>query len=426
MTDDPGAAASLRGVPATASDGVPETGRGLFETGRRLAHAHPLALDSLLALAVLAGSTLWLIDTSYLGVGAGLFQLALAAPLAVRRRWPLPVFAVLAVLGLAQWAWGVPLLADVALLVALYTVAVHETWSRALPAAVVLQVGAVLAAVRWDPAGTVPRSLTFLTATVVAALCAGMAVASGSRYLTWLDERARRLEVERDQQATIAAAAERTRMARELHDVVSHTLSVVITLADAAAVTGRSDPERSAAAMTEVAEAGRRALADMRTMLGVLRGAEPAVDLRPQPDVAQLAGLVDGVRRTGLQVDLQVVGRPFPLGAAAELSVYRIVQEALTNTLRHAGARKATVELRYAAPTVAVTVADDGVGGRFADVPPAPAGGHGIAGMRERAALHGASLHAGPRPGGGWEVAAVLHVGAPPTGPRPTEQAVPH
>ena len=162
-----------------------------------------------------------------------------------------------------------------------------------------------MAAIKWEPAGTLPRSLLFLTATVVAALFAGLTAASGSKYLAWMDERALRLEVERDQQAVIATAAERTRIARELHDIVSHSLSVVITLADAAAVVSRADPDRGAEAMTEVSEVGRHALSDMRAMLGVLRTDEPpacSAPLPPQPGVAQLDALIDRIQATGLAV----------------------------------------------------------------------------------------------------------------------------
>ena len=217
-----------------------------------------------------------------------------------------------------------------------------------------------MAAARWQLAGTVPRSLLFLSAMVVAALFAGLTVASGSRYLAWMDERARRLETERDQQAVIAAAAERTRIARELHDIVSHSLSVVITLADAAAVVGRSDPARGVEAMTEASEVARRALTDMRAMLGVLRTDEPSAGLAPQPGIDDLGALVERIRATGLPVDLSVEGTPFPLGAAAELTAYRIVQEALTNTLRHAAARHATVTIAYDQPQLRVRIADDG------------------------------------------------------------------
>ena len=232
--------------------------------------------------------------------------------MAVRRTWPSGVFLLACAIAFAQWLVAFPLIGDGALLVCLYTVAAHQSRIRAVLAAGLLEVGAFMATLKWEPAGTTLRSLLFLTATVVAALFAGLAVASGSRYLAWMDERARRLAVERDQQATIAAAAERTRIARELHDIVSHSLSVVITLADAAAVVSRSDPGREA--MADVSEAGRQALSDMRAMLGVLRTDDPPADLAPQPGVAQLGALVERVRATGLAVDLGIEGTAFPLG----------------------------------------------------------------------------------------------------------------
>jgi signal transduction histidine kinase len=384
-----------------------EITRSLFGQGRRVAHAHPLAIDTMVAAVLLAVCTLWLVQTDFATPRAGLVQAALIAVIAVRRVWPTAVFLVACAIGFAQWLLGFPLLGDVALLVALYTVAAHESRIRALLAAAVMEAGAIMAAAKWEPAGTVPRSLVFLTATVVAALFAGMTAASGSRYLAWMDERARRLEIERDQQATIAAAAERTRIARELHDIVSHSLSVVITLADAAALVSRADPVQGAEAMAEVSEVGRHALSDMRAMLGVLRTDEPAVQaqrapLPPQPGVGQLDALVERIRATGLAVSLSVEGTAFPLGAAAELTAYRIVQEALTNTLRHAAARHAWVTISYDEPEVRVRVTDDGL-------PAVPATkGHGIEGMRERAALHRGRLRAGPADDGGWLVEATL------------------
>jgi signal transduction histidine kinase len=321
------------------------------------------------------------------------------------------VFVVSSAIALAQWVLGFPLLGDAVLLVALYTLAAHESRIRALLATGVLEAGAAMAAVKWQPAGTVPRSLLFLSAMVVAALFAGLAAGSGSRYLAWMDERARRLEIERDQQAVIAAAAERTRIARDLHDIVSHSLSVVITLADAAAVVGRADPARGAEAMTEASEVARQALTDLRAMLGVLRTDEPAAGLTPQPGLGDLGALVERIRATGLPVDLTVEGAPFPLGAAAELTTYRIVQEALTNTLRHAAAGHAAVTIVYNRPQVRVRVTDDG-SARAADALHADGGhrGHGIDGMRERAALHGGTLRAGPNPDApeGWLVEATL------------------
>jgi len=382
-----------------------EITRGLFSRGRRLMRTHPLITDTLLAAMLLTLSSVWLAGSGFAVYPAAIVQAALIAPLAVRRLYPSGVFLVTSVIAFAQWMLGFPLLGDAALLVALYTVAAHESRIRALLAAGLLEAGAVMATVRWEPAGPWDRSLLSLSATVVAALFAGLTVASGSRYLAWMDERARRLEVERDQQAVIAAAAERTRIARELHDIVSHSLSVVITLADAAAVVGRTDPDRGVEAMTEASEVGRRALTDMRAMLGVLRTDEQASGLAPQPGIDDLGALVERIRAAGLPVDLAVEGTPFPLGAATELTAYRIVQEALTNTLRHAVARRATVGIFYDHPELRLRVADDGTA-----KPSGAHRGHGIEGMRERAALHGGTLRAGPNPdtGEGWLVEAAL------------------
>jgi signal transduction histidine kinase len=382
-----------------------EITRGLFGRGRRLMRTHPLATDALLAAVLLVLCSAWLAMSGFASYREAIVQTALIAALTFRRLYPSAVFLATSALAFGQWLLGFPLLGDAALLVALYTVAAHESRIRALLATGLLEAGALMAAVRWEPAGTLPRSLLFLSATVVAALFAGLTVASGSRYLAWMDERARRLEVERDQQAVIAAVAERTRIARELHDIVSHSLSVVITLADAAAVVSQADPARGVEAMIEASEVGRQALTDMRAMLGVLRTDEPAAGLAPQPGIDDLGALVERIRATGLPVDLTVEGASFPLGAAAELTAYRIVQEALTNTLRHASARRASVSIVYDQPQVRVRVIDDGTA-------EAPGGhrGHGIDGMRERAALHGGTLRAGPDPNhpAGWLVEAIL------------------
>ena len=388
-----------------------EISRGPLGRAIRLGLTHRVAADGLAAAALLALSTVWLAGSPFSRLDTALIQAALIGVLAFRRVWPSAVFLAAAAIAFGQWLLNVPLVGDVALLIALYTVAAHQSRLRAAAAAGLLEVGVIMAAVRWTPAGTLPRSLLFLTATVVAALFAGRTVASGSRYLAWMDERARRLEVERDQQAVIATAAERTRIARELHDIVSHSLSVVITLADAAAVVSRTDPERGAEAMTEVSEVGRSALSDMRAMFGVLRDGDRSPGLEPQPGVAGLGALAERIRATGLAVDLSIEGTPFPLGAAGELTVYRIVQETLTNTIRHARARRASVVIGYHAPLVQLRITDDGT------APPVAAGatarpGHGIDGMRERAALHEGTLRAGPAADGGWAVSATLRCGA--------------
>jgi signal transduction histidine kinase len=394
------------GLQRTMLQPPEEITRELFGRTRQLAQTHRVTTDALMAAVLLALSSVWLAGSRFAGPDAAMIQTGLIAVLAVRRVWPSGVFVLACAIAFAQWLLNIPLIGDGALLIALYTVAAHKSRIQAAVATGVMEAGAVMAAVRWDPAASLPRSLLFLTATVVAALFAGLTVASGSRYLAWMDERARRLEVERDQQAAIAAASERTRIARELHDIVSHSLSVVITLADAAAVVSRTDPDAGAQAMAEVAEVGRGALSDMRAMFGVLRGNERLPGLEPQPGVAQLDALVDRIRTTGLRVDLAVEGTPFPLGAAAELTMYRIVQEALTNTIRHASATSASVTISHDAPLVHVRISDDGT----ASAPPRAGSqrGHGVDGMRERAALHGGTLQAGPAPGRGWAVSATL------------------
>ncbi|MGA2474008.1 MAG: histidine kinase, partial [Acidimicrobiales bacterium] len=241
------------------------------------------------------------------------------------------------------------------------------------------------------------------------------------------------LELERDQQASLAAAAERARIAREMHDVVSHNIQVMVTLADAAAAAQVSDPGRAADVMHEVSSTGRQALTDMRRMVGVLRD-EPAAaaangsgrpSLAPQPGLGELNALVERVRGTGLDVAVEQSGRPFPVSGAAGLTVYRIVQEALTNALKHAEEPASVqVRLEFSDPDISVRVTDDG---RTAVPVPVPAngngngnpsgsgngrraggGGHGVAGMAERAAAFGGTLEAGPRPAGGWEVMATL------------------
>ena len=252
--------------------------------------------------------------------------------------------AVVAAVALVQWLVDIRVLADVALLVALYTVAVHERPSRIVASTVVVEAGVAMATIRWSPGGDEPRSFVFLTGLVAAAVCGGLAVRSGSQYLGWMDERAARLELERDQQAAISAAEERARIAREMHDIVAHSLSVVITLADAASVT--PDPDDAAAAIRQVADVGREALQDMRVVLAALRTEETA-DLGPLPGLDDLDSLYRQVRRTGLVVEPTVVGDVPDLSAALELSIYRIVQEALTNTLKHAGASTVDVRIEY-------------------------------------------------------------------------------
>jgi signal transduction histidine kinase len=369
------------------------------------------------------------------------FVAGLTLPLLLRRRYPLGVFMVVAAVALAQWLTTGPLLADVALLVAVYTVAVDCAMVGIVAAAVLLEVGVILATVRWAPAGNNLKSLVFLTGMALAALLAGITVRELRSQLDWLAERGDRLELERDQQTSLAAAAERARIAREMHDVISHNLQVMVTLADGASVAQRSDPARAAEAMAEVSGTGRQALTDMRRMLGLLRedpatngasraeagasgGKDPGPSMAPQPGLPDLPTLVKRVGATGLPVRLEMAGPPFELSEAAGVTVYRIVQEALTNALKHAVAPdQVEVRVSFADPEVTVQVTDDAprpeVGGDDASRRGGPVGGGGlgITGMRERAAAFGGTLAAGPRAEGGWQVTATLHGRKVPTGP---------
>ena len=220
-----------------------------------------------------------------------------------------------------------------------------------------------------------------------------------------LQERANRLERERDQQAQIAAAAERTRIAREMHDIVAHSLSVMITLADGATLTDRTADAR--AAMRQVSRTGRDALADTRRVLGVLREQETGADLQPQPVIATLETLLTAVRATGLGVEMIVKGAVFVPTPTAQTAIYRIIQEALTNTVKHASASQVVVELRYAEPAVTIEIRDDGRGDH-GDM--GPTVGHGLTGMRERAAMFNGVIQSGPERTGGWRVATTLQL----------------
>jgi signal transduction histidine kinase len=342
-----------------------------------------------------------------------LFDCALVLPLVWRRRWPSGVFAVLAVVAGAQWIADVKVLGDAALVVALYTVAAQEPRRRAALAAGVVELGAVLATLRWG-SDDFFKTFVGLSGVTLAAFGLGTSVRQRRAYQASLEDRAARLEIERDQQGRLAAAAERARIAREMHDIVAHNLSVMIALADGATFAAERSPERSASAMQSVSATGRQALGEMRRLLGVLRDDESAGTLLPQPGILDIDRLVDQVRAAGLPVALAIEGDARALPAGAQLTVYRLVQEALTNSLKHAGPEaRAEVSLRFDAAGVDVEISDDGAG------EPAPAqDGHGLGlnGMRERAAVYAGIVQAGPLPAGGWRVHTRLAFEPPGTG----------
>jgi signal transduction histidine kinase len=402
---------------------------------------HQLGIDvaltvttGVLVLPLSAAMAEWPVGSTW----AGLFwSVLLWAPLAWRRRAPVASVVAVYSAGLAHLVLGTPtfLAADLAVLVALYSVTVHGPRWAHRTAIVSALAGSLLLAVVLTLQGALGGRSTpeiasgivllwvFFTACAVATWAFGLMRRSRRETIAALLDRADRLEVERDQQAQIATAAERTRIAREMHDIVAHSLSVVVAQADGGRYAAAADPEAATRALGTIAETGRAALADMRRLLGVLREPEaapqpgllpsgPAAPYTPQPAEHDLEHLVEQVRAAGVRASLVRMGTARRLPPGFGLTVYRICQEALTNVLKHAGPDPAvTVLVQWRPAALVLEITDDGRGAA-AD---SDGAGHGLLGMRERAGMVGGALTAGPRPGGGFRVRAELPLppGAP-------------
>jgi signal transduction histidine kinase len=329
-----------------------------------------------------------------------------ALPLAVRRSRPLAVLA----LTLAAAIAGELLLAGFQLVgpvIALYTVAAHCDRRTSLAAAAATALALVIPAV--GGAETDPIFVLAIYAVFAAAWALGDGLQARSAYLRELEARAERLERDHEERARRAVAEERARIARELHDVISHNVSVMVVQASAGGDVFTTRPDDAREALGSIAATGREALVELRRLLGVVRppGGDDGTGVTPQPGLSRLPELIEQVTRAGLRVELSVAGRSRALPAGVDLSAYRIVQEALTNTLKHAHARRAEVALRYTDASLELEVLDDGSAAGVGR------GGHGIIGMRERAALLGGELSAGPRQGDGFAVRARLPLGGP-------------
>ncbi|WP_052439215.1 sensor histidine kinase [Streptacidiphilus jiangxiensis] len=340
-----------------------------------------------------------------------------------RRRAPLAVLAVTSALGAFMIATGVPgLSATGAAICAVYAVAVYGPGDPADPATpdgagrsarsgalacLVATFAVALAGLaptaRSHAGGAVPWPSLTLGLGLALAWVSGYAVRTRRAYVAQLEERARRLEREEGERAARAVAEERLRIARELHDVVGHSISLITVQAEAAGRTARTRPEDVPAYLATISAVSREALAEMRRVLAVLRPQQHE-DLEPQPGLDTLPELVAKVEAAGLPVRLDVEPQSLPPGVG--LAVYRIVQEALTNTLKHAGPAAASVTVARSGGMVRVCVADDGRGPQGAPGPDA----HGLLGLRERVAVYDGTLHAGPRQGGGFELRATLRV----------------
>jgi len=300
-----------------------------------------------------------------------------------------------------------PGIAGFGLLVAMYSVAAYEVRARRVLFLLVAGLGFVAGFVVFGVTGN-PRSFAITVPSLffVAAWLIGDYLRTRRAYVAQLEERAARLERERDQDRRLAADEERTRIARELHDVVAHDVSVIAIQAGAARAVQASKPEAAAQALGLIETTARETLIELNRLLGVLRGSNGATpDRSPQPGIGQLAGLVEELRAAGLEVDARVEGKAEPLPPALDLSAYRILQEATTNVLKHARARRVDIRVHYSTTMLALDVRDDGAG---VGTDPVASSGHGLIGMRERVAVFGGQLRAGRDPAGGFSVHARL------------------
>ena len=408
---------------------------------RRVRELHPLVADGLLAgLITLLGLPQLFVDNQSLAkldiqfrdtdALAVLLTLAQAVPLVWRRRAPVTVLAVTGLAALAHLAIGYrPTWAEFGVLIALYTVAAHCPRRRSMLAAAAVAAGlavyAALAMVRYpspleeDVQGWVVSYVQF-----AAAWFLGDVQQRRLAYTAKLEALNAQLATEQELRSRWAVAEERARIARELHDVVAHSVSVMVVQAGAARRTLASSPDQATTALGQIESTGRQALVEMRRLLGLLRdGDREDAALAPQPGLAHLESLAAAAREAGLPVEVAVEGESRPLPAGVDLSAYRIVQEALTNSLKHAGPARASVRVCYGREVLEVQVWDDGPGapggaglavvtlgpGGVLEVSsPMAGGGNGLIGMRERVAMFGGTLEAGPRPGGGYRVAARL------------------
>ncbi|WP_425325778.1 sensor histidine kinase [Mycetocola zhadangensis] len=346
------------------------------------------------------------------------FALLLGAvtTVALYKRRSAPMTALIITLAVtALFIWNSSSMGPIALTIALYSVAVHHSVRAAwiglgATAVAVALAGLATAGIATDPADA------DVISTIIGGLFAvliGINIGNRKRYIGALVDRAGQLARERDQQAQLAAASERSRIAREMHDIVAHSLSVMIRLADGAEAMVEKDPDASLAAIRNVGSTGRASLAEMRRLLGILRDEENEIAERaPQPTLDELPQLVESYRATGLPATLTVTGVP-PVGQGAQVTIYRAVQEALTNALRYASQpSRVDVVLECADGAVTVTVTDDGKAG---ETPVSEGTGRGLVGMAERAALYGGTVTSGPMSGGGWRV----HMTMPETGENP-------
>jgi signal transduction histidine kinase len=388
-------------------------------SGSRRLPASAWVFDSALAL-VAAGLATALFVSEFVGWGLPRGTLALGyalvllhtLPLVARRRFPGAVLVLNVASGLAFAAIGLPpFFLGPAILVAIYSVAAYGSRWVAVAGLALAEVG--LAASPRTPLKPGTEELVGYMGILAAAWLLGHFAHNYRAYAARLEERTAELERAREELARRAVTEERLRLARELHDVVAHAMSVITVQSGVGAHVADSRPEEVGKALAAIEATSRAALTELRRLLGVLRqDGEPQANLTPVPGLANLEGLLAELAKAGLAVRLRVEGRPSPLPAGLDLSAYRIVQEALTNVVKHAGPATAQVMICYRDHEVAVEVIDDGRGVGAVAGDGRRRTGHGLIGMRERVAAFGGDLEVGPRPGGGFRVAARLPLAA--------------
>jgi len=385
---------------------------GWWERWNRWVDAHAFHLDALAAalFALVAVPTATDLLTGYLATTTAIhyWSALIILPLAWRRARPVASAIAVFAVGLVHILAGQSLIfpADIAVLIALYSVTVYgPRWAHRTAIAGALT-GSLLLAVTlvWQQNGAGLVAI-WLLASVTALAVWAFGLVRRARYETLiaLRDRAERLEVERDQQAQLATSAERARIAREMHDIIAHSLSVIIAQADGGRYAAQANPDAAARSLDTIAETDRAALADMRRLLGVLRVGADGVSsaLVPQPAATDLEQLVDQMRASGMRVSFARMGAARTLPPGAGMVAYRICQESLTNVLKHAGPDPSvTVLVQWLPAALALEVSDDGRGAAAVS----DGRGQGLVGMRERAAMFGGSVAAGPRAGGGFRV----------------------
>ena len=374
-----------------------------------------LLADGALALVLAAASLLEIFTgadpAAHWGVGRPwqvLLALAATLPLLGRVRFPIAVVLVelAAVIALNARAPAHPSFEPfAAMVIGVYSLGAHTSGRRARGGVALLVALAAAALVSSAASGHGVSGLLSPGFWLLAAWIVGRIIRGWRARTLELEALTRELEAQRDLQAKAAVAVERSRIARELHDVVAHNVSMMVVQAGAAARVLEGAQPHVRAALQTIADTGRTTVDEMRTLLGVLRAGEDGTALSPQPGLAELEELVEKVREAGLAVELEVDGERRSLPQPLELSAYRIVQEALTNTLKHAGPARACVRVRYRPDEVELEVRDDGTGTEAGG-----GSGHGLVGMRERVRMLGGELEAGPRAQGGFLVRARLPV----------------